>query len=60
MNDEDKCNCKIPYLPVNGVCGLCLLPLKGTVHGEGGTLIEDDSEDHYDWDEDDDPDFNGP
>lgn len=34
-----RCSCKIPANVSNGVCGVCLLPLEGTEHDEGGKLI---------------------
>lgn len=39
-----NCKCKKPSDIHNGVCGKCLLPLQGIVHGEGGQIIEDKSD----------------
>lgn len=34
-----SCRCKKPSNVYNGVCGRCLMPYGGAVHGEGGVLI---------------------
>jgi hypothetical protein len=35
-----SCECPRPLSVFNGVCGGCLLPLAGSVHGSRGALIE--------------------
>lgn len=36
-----NCNCKKSSNVFNGVCGKCLLPLKGVLHDPNGVIIED-------------------
>jgi hypothetical protein len=35
-----RCKCKKPVNVFNGICGGCLMALRGTVHAEDGKLIK--------------------